>query len=396
MELSNRIKNISPSLTLKITALSNELKSQGKNVIGFGAGEPDFGTPEFIKDAAKEALDKGLTKYTPASGTKELKQAVCGRYKRLYNMDITPEQVVISNGAKHSLFNAFMAILNPGDEVLLPSPYWLTYPELVLMADGVNVFVPTTQETDFKVTPELLREYITPKTKAVILNSPSNPCGCVYSKDELAGIASLAVEKGLYIVSDEIYDELTYDGEYISVASLDPKIADQTILINGMSKTYAMTGWRIGYTISNAPLAKAMGSYQSHATSNPNSIAQYASVAALNGPQDFIGEMKAKFDCRRKLMVGLINEIPYLSARLPQGAFYVFVNIQGAIGKSFEGKTISGSLDFTEYLLESTLTAVVPGIAFGDDNYIRLSYATSEENIKTGISRIAQFCEKLV
>lgn len=396
MQLSKRVMGIAPSLTLKITAMSNELKAQGRNVIGFGAGEPDFGTPQFIKDAAKEALDKGLTKYTPSSGTNDLRKAFADRLHAKYGLEYSPKCIIVSNGAKHSLFNACQAVLDPGDECIIPSPYWLTYPELVKMADAVPVFVETYEQNGFKAKIGDLQKAVTKKTKAIILNSPSNPCGCVYNRQELAQIADFALNNNLIVISDEIYDELVYGGkEQTSIATLGEEIKNNTVVVNGLSKTFAMTGWRIGYTASNKEIADAMDSYQSHASSNPNSIAQYASVAAMKGPQDFIAQLRDTFDKRRLLMHQMINSIPGLSASLPDGAFYIMVNLSGVIGKAYEGKEIKGSLDFSETLLAATLTAVVPGIAFGADKYVRLSYATSEENIKKGIERISEFVEML-
>lgn len=396
MQLSERVMGIAPSLTLKISAMEKELKGQGRDVVGFGAGEPDFDTPQYIKDAAKTALDKGLTKYTPAEGTKELKEAIAARLASKYGLSYAPDCITVNNGAKHSLFNVCQAILNPGDECLLPSPYWLTYPELIKMAAAVPVYIETTEENDFKAGIADFEKALTKKTKAIILNSPSNPCGCVYNRKELQDIADFAVKNDLSVISDEIYDELIYGGkEHVSIATLGEEIKKRTVLVNGMSKAYSMTGWRIGYTASEKELAKAMGSYQSHATSNPNSIAQYASVAALKGPQNFVEEMRQAFEKRRNLMYDMINGIEGLSCRMPDGAFYIMVNISGVIGKSYEGKTITGSLDFSEMLLSATLTAVVPGVAFGADRFVRLSYATSEEKIKKGIDRIGEFIEML-
>ena len=396
MELSKKATAIAPSLTLKIDALSKQMKAEGKDVIGFGAGEPDFPTPTYIKEAAKEALDKDFTRYTPASGMLELKKAVCARYKRKYGLSYAPEQVVISNGAKHSLFNAFQAILNPGDEVIVLSPYWVTYPELVKMADGAPVFVETSAENNFRADAEQIEAAITDKTRAITLNSPSNPCGCVYGRDVLEKIGALAVKHDFYIISDEIYDELNYGEPITSIATMGEEVRKRTIIVNGMSKAYAMTGWRIGYTLSEASIAKVMGSYQSHATSNPCSIAQYASVAALNGDGTDVAEMVEAFKKRSRLMYKLVNDIPGLSCKLPEGAFYIFVSIKGCIGKSVNGQVIDGSISFAEQLLKEKNVAVVPGIAFGADEYIRLSYATSEENITKGLARIDSFCRELV
>lgn len=393
MNLSKKALGVSPSMTLKISAMAKKLKADGRDVVGFGAGEPDFGTPENIKKAAIEALDKGVTRYTPASGTAELKSAVANRLKNKYGLDYDPSDIVISNGAKHSLFNVFAAILNPGDEVIVPVPYWVTYPEIVKMNDGVPVFVQGGE--DFKATAQTIKAAITDKTKALILNTPSNPCGAVYSKEELEAIAKVCLDAGIFIVSDEIYDELIYDGEHVSIAALSEEIKQQTVIVNGMSKTYAMTGWRIGYTASTGEIAKVMGAYQSHAASNPNAIAQYASVEGLNGPQDDVAAMKKAFDKRRIMLCELINAIEGLSCSVPKGAFYVMMNISDIKGKSYDGIKINDSLEFAEVLLKNTLTAVVPGVAFGADDYVRLSYATSEQNIEKGMQRIKEFVAAL-
>lgn len=393
MKLSAKALGISPSITLKVTAMAKKMQQEGRDVVGFGAGEPDFNTPANIVEAAKTALDKGLTRYTPSSGTVELRKAVADRLAKKYGLTYTPGEIVISNGAKHSLFNAFAAILNPGDEVIIPVPYWLTYPELVRMHDGIPVFLET--DDTFKATADSIRAAITPNTKALILNSPSNPCGTVYSRAELEAIAALAVEKEIFVISDEIYDELIYDGEHVSIASFGEQIKKQTILVNGLSKTYAMTGWRIGYTASTKEIAELMDAYQSHATSNPNSIAQFASVEALSGPQDEITRMREAFNGRRKLLCGLINEIDGLSCTVPGGAFYVMMNISKSKGKSYNGETIKDSLDYTELLLKYAEVAVVPGISFGADDYVRLSYATSEANIRKGMERIKSFTQAL-
>jgi aspartate aminotransferase len=393
MKLSAKALGVSPSITLKVTALAKKMQQEGRDVVGFGAGEPDFDTPANIVEAAKKALDMGLTRYTPSSGTAELRKAVANRLMRKCGLAYSPGEIVISNGAKHSLFNVFAAILNPGDEVIIPVPYWLTYPELVRMHDGIPVFLET--DHTFKATADSISRAITKNTKALILNSPSNPCGAVYTRAELMAIAQVAVNKGIFVVSDEIYDELIYEGEHVSIASLGEEIKKQTILVNGLSKTYAMTGWRIGYTASTKEIADLMDAYQSHAASNANSIAQYASVEALNGPQDEAMRMREAFDVRRKLLCSLINDIDGLSCSVPGGAFYVMMNISGAKGKSFEGETITGSLNFTELLLKAAETAVVPGISFGADDYVRLSYATSEENIQKGMARIKKFMQSL-
>ena len=396
MQLSEKALAISPSLTLKITAMAKEMKARGLDVVGFGAGEPDFDTPQHIKDAAVEAIRIGMTKYTPASGTLELKKAVCTNLKKNHGLSYEPNQIVISNGAKHSLFNTFQAIVNPGDEVLIIAPYWLTYPELVKMAGGIPVYVEAKESNNFEPLAADIEAAVTDKTKAIIVNNPSNPCGCIYSKETLEDIAGIAKKHDFFIVSDEIYGELVYDGnKHLSIANLSDDAYARTILVNGLSKTYAMTGWRIGYTASTPEIAKIMGSYQSHATSNPCSVAQFAGVEALTGPQDEIKKMRDEFNERRKLMVSLVNAIDGISCVTPMGAFYVMMNISKLKGRKLEGEEIKGSVDFAEKLLEKKLTAVIPGAAFGADDFVRLSYAISRENIEKGIKRIAEFVEML-
>lgn len=392
MELSKKNLDITASLTLEIDAKAKKMKAQGIDVIGFGAGEPDFNTPLFIIDAAKEALDKGYTRYTPSSGILELRQAICHKLLVDNGMTYKPQEILVSNGAKHSLYNIFQAILNPGDEVIIPSPYWVSYPEMVKMADGIPVFVDTLEEDNFGINLETLKQVITHRTKAIIINSPNNPCGCVYGREQLEGIAELALKHGFFIVSDEIYEELLYDGtEHISIASLSPEVKDITLLVNGMSKAYAMTGWRIGYTAGNPKIIDVMANVQSHSTSNPNSIAQYASLAALEGPKDVVMDMVSQFDHRRRFIVDRINATEGISCTMPLGAFYVMMNISKIIGRTYKGRVIEGSLDFADALLDSQNVAVVPGIAFGADEYVRLSYATSKENIHRGLNRIEDF-----
>ncbi|QUH21680.1 pyridoxal phosphate-dependent aminotransferase [Alkaliphilus sp. B6464] len=389
MALSRKAQNVLPSITLSIDAKAKQMKADGINVISFGVGEPDFTTPQNIKDAAIEAIRKGFTTYTPASGLPQLKQAICAKLKTENNLEYKPENIVVSNGAKHSLYNIFQAICNPGDEVIIPVPYWVSYPDMVKMADANPVFVNCTEENEFKIKIDDLLKAITPKTKAIILNSPSNPTGSVYTKSELEEIAKIAIEHNIFIVADEIYEKLTYEGEkHISIASLNDQIKDLTIVVNGMSKGYAMTGWRIGYTASHATIAKAMGNMQSHATSNPNTIAQHASIEGLTGDQSSVEEMRIAFDERRKYMVQRINEIKGLSCITPKGAFYVMMNIKQLIGTTIKGIVINSSMDLSELLLEHANVAVVPGVAFGTDEFIRLSYANSLENIKEGLNRI--------
>ncbi|MGE5329899.1 MAG: pyridoxal phosphate-dependent aminotransferase [Deltaproteobacteria bacterium] len=394
MNYSQKAKGICPSATLAIDAKAKKMKEEGINVIGFGAGEPDFDTPEHIKEAGIKAIREGFTKYTPASGILQLKEAVCRKLKRDNGIEYNASQIVISNGAKHSLSNVFQAILNPQDEVILPVPYWVSYPEMIKMADGKIVLLETSEKNGFKFTSEQLLSKISPKTKALVLNSPSNPTGMVYSKEELLKIAEIAVEKGFIVISDEIYEELIYDRiKHTSIASLGEEIKEQTVIVNGLSKAYSMTGWRIGYTASNQEIAKIMANVQSHATSNPNSIAQKAAVAALDGPKQEIEIMRNEYIKRRNYMVEKINSIPGLSCLKPEGAFYVMINISKLIGKSFNGTIIKGSDSFAELLLEKAEVAVVPGSGFGIEGYVRLSYATSMENISEGLSRIEKFVQ---
>ncbi len=391
MYISEKVKKISPSSTLAIDAKFKEMKAQGIDVVGFGAGEPDFDTPDFIKQAAIKAIQDGKTKYTPAAGTMELRTAICEKLKRENGLDYAPNQIIVSNGAKHSLVNAFMAILNPGDEVIIPAPFWVSYPEMVKIADGVPVIIETKEEDEFKFTKEQFEDAITPKTRALVLNSPSNPTGMVYTEDELLAIADVAVKHNIYVIADEIYEHLIYDGKRVSIASFNDKIKDLTIIINGVSKTYAMTGWRIGYTASHADIAKVMANLQSHATSNPNSIAQAATIAALNGDGSEIAMMKAEFEKRKNYMVERINSINGVSCRMPQGAFYVMMNISKLKGKTLGGKLIETSDDLANVLLEKAKLALVPGSGFGADDFMRWSYATSMENIKEGLDRLEKF-----
>lgn len=394
MDLSQNALQITPSMTLEITAKAKQLKAQGVDVIDFGVGEPDFDTPDYIKEAAIDAIKKGYTKYTPSSGISELKKAVCDKLLKDNGLKYQPDQIVISNGAKHSIYNALCAILNPGDEVIIPVPYWLSYPEMVRLAYGKPVFVKTKAENDFKITAEELKNAITSKTKALILNTPNNPTGSVYTKEELEELVKIIEEANIFVISDEIYEKLIYEGSHISIASLNEKIKELTILVNGMSKAYAMTGWRIGYTASSLEIAKVMSNIQSHTTSNPNSIAQYASVAALSGDETVIKRMAEEFNKRRIYMVERINKIKGLKSNKPQGAFYVMVNIDEYIGKEIKGKIIRGSIDFANALIEGANVAVVPALPFGMDNYIRISYATSIENIEKGLNRIEEFLNK--
>lgn len=393
LNLSKKSLAISPSVTLEITAKAKAMKAEGIDVIGFGAGEPDFDTPDNIKEAGIKAINEGLTRYTAASGIVELKEAICKKLRVDNNLEYSPDNIVISSGAKHSIFNALMAVINPGDEVIVGIPYWVSYPEMIRLAGGVPVYIETKEEKDFKFTTEDLERVRTDKTKALILNSPSNPTGAIYEKGELIEIANWAVKNGIIVISDEIYEKLVYDGEHISIASLNSEIKDLTIVINGMSKAYAMTGWRIGYAAANNEIAKVMSNVQSHTTSNPCSISQYASVEGILGDQDDVYKMREEFKKRRDFMVDKVNSIKGLSCRKPKGAFYIMVNITEVKGKTIDGITINDSLDMAKLLLDKAKVAVIPGIGFGADDYIRLSYATSMENIEEGLNRIQEVVE---
>ncbi len=394
--LSSRILKISPSATLAITAKAKQLKAQGIKVIAFAAGEPDFDTPEFIKQKAKDALDKGLTKYTPTAGIPELKQAICEKLKKENNLEYTPDEVLISCGAKHSIFNAVMALVDEGDEVLLPKPYWLSYPEMIKFAGGKIVEIPTDEKSNFKITAQQLKQYITPKTKLLILNYPSNPTGMTYTKDELQEIAEVLVENQIYCISDEIYEKLVYDGlKHVSIASLNSEIKKLTIVVNGLSKSYSMTGWRVGYACGPKHIIQAMNNLQDHSTSNITSFVQYASVDAIKLGDEFVKNMVDEFKKRRDYIVEQINQIPYLSTIKPQGAFYVWVNISKLKNRKFKNETITDSMKLAELLLTEAKVAVIPGCVFGDDNYIRLSYATSFEEIKEGIENIKKFINQI-
>lgn len=398
MILSRKAEQISPSLTLAIDAKAKKMKAEGIDVIGFGAGEPDFNTPLNIQEAAIKAIKEGYTKYTPTSGIKELKEAICNKFNNDNKLFYKPSQVIVSTGAKQCLANAFQAILNPGDEVIIPCPYWVSYPELVKLADGVPVFIETTEENKFKYSVDMLKKSITSNTKAIIVNSPGNPTGTVYTKEELIDIALFAKENDLIIISDEIYEKLIYNSglKHISIGALSEDAYNRTITINGVSKSYAMTGWRIGYAAcGNERITKLMTNIQSHYSSNPNSIAQYASYEALVGDQDAMKHMIEEFKNRRDYMVDKINKMKYISCIKPEGAFYVMINISKVLDKKVDEKLIKTSLNFSEILLEKENVAVVPGSAFGVDNYVRLSYATSLNNIEAGLNRIEHFLNTL-
>ena len=395
--VSKKVKNISPSLTLEITAKAKKLKSEGVSIIGFGAGEPDFNTPDFIINSAKKALDTGFTKYTLASGTMELRKAICDKFKKDNNLDYEVGNIVVSSGAKSSLYHAICALVDEGDEVILPSPYWLTYPELIKLAGANCVYVKTQKQNGYKITAKEIEENITDKTKCIILNSPNNPIGVVYSEEELKAIAKVVEKAGLYVISDEIYEKLIYDGQkHYSIAQVNDYMKEHTVIINGVSKSYAMTGWRIGYLAAPLEIAKAAGSMQSHTTSNACSISQFASTAALTEPEGekFIVEMQKVFDERRKVMYEKLCKIDGFCTVEPKGAFYAFVDVSSFYGKKLNGEVVDGSLKFADLALKYGV-AVIPGIAFGDDNFIRLSYAISKEDIIEGINRIEKFVADL-
>ena len=396
LELSKKAAAVKPSSTLAITAKAKELKAQGKDVVGFGAGEPDFNTPENICEAAIKAIKDGFTKYTPASGTNELKAAISKKFNEFNGLDYDTDQIVISNGGKHSLTNIFTALINPGDEVIIPAPFWLSYPEIVKLAGGVPVIVTTTKEQNFKLTAEDLAAAVTDKTKALVLNTPNNPTGMLYTEEELRAIAKVAVEKDFYVVADEMYEMLVYgEQKHISIASLGKDISDRTITCSGLAKSYAMTGWRIGYTGSSKEIAKMMGSVQSHQTSNPNSIAQKAAVEALTGPQDSVEKMHAEFDKRRKYMYKRICDMDLLDALEPMGAFYVFVDGSAVLGKSYKGTKIESVPQMADILINEYNTAIVPCADFGFPDCFRLSYAISIEQIEKGLDRIEKFIGEL-
>lgn len=396
MELSRKAQAIEPSLTLAITAKAKEMKEKGIDVISFSAGEPDFNTPKNIINAAIKAMEDGNTKYTSVNGILQLREAICKKFKDDNGLEYNPSQIVVSTGAKQSLANTFLAILNPGDEVIVSTPYWVSYPELIKLADGKPVFVEGDEKSNYKFTKENLEKAVTAKTKAIVLNTPNNPTGTIYNKEELEVIADFAKKYNNIIISDEMYEKLIYDNEnHISIASLSKDAYERTIVINGLSKSYAMTGWRIGYCATSEKIAKLMISIQSHVTSNVCSITQYAALEALNGPQDEITKMINEFEKRRNYMINRIESIDNLSIVKPKGAFYIMINIENCLGKEINGKILNDSMEFCASLLENEKLAVIPGKAFGLNNYIRVSYATSMEAIKEGLNRIESFIKKL-
>lgn len=396
MKLADRALNISPSPTLAIDAEAKEMTASGFRVVSFGAGEPDFDTPDHIKEAAIAAIRAGKTKYTPVTGTCYLRDAICEKFQVDQGLKYKPDQIVVSAGAKHSLYNTMQVLVQAGDEVILPAPYWVSYLEQIKLTGAQARIVETREENGFKLTPAELAAAVNPRTRLLILNSPGNPTGAVYTRPELEALGEVILKHNFMVISDEIYEKLIYDGlKHISIASLSPGLKERTVVINGVSKAYAMTGWRIGYAAAAQPVAKAMADLQSHSTSNPTSIAQEASVAALNGDQGPVALMVAEFIRRRDTMLERLLAIPGISCTRPGGSFYLFPNVKTYFGKSYKGKVIASATDLASILLEEVQVAVVPGIAFGNDDYFRLSYACSMEKIKEGLDRIADLMDNI-
>jgi aspartate aminotransferase len=398
IKLSQRVAGIAPSMTLAISAKANEMKAAGEKVINFGVGEPDFNTPAHIIAAAKDAMDKGYTKYVAAAGLPALKKSVCAKFKRDNNLDYKPSQIIICNGGKHAIMNALAATIEEGDEVLIPKPYWLTYPEVVKSVGGVPVFVMATARHGYKVTAAQIENMITPRTKMLIFNSPCNPTGAVYTEKEIRAIAEVCLKHDLIVLSDEIYEKLIYGGEtHFSIAQVSPEMKEQTILVNGASKAYAMTGWRLGYIAAPEHVAKAIASYQSHTTSNVNTITQYAGIAALDGDEQPMRDMVKAFGERREKMIEILDSYKPLGLDYvkPDGAFYVMLLCDKLYGKEYKGKEVTGSMDMADMLLTYEKVAVTPGICFGDDDAVRLSYALSMDDMIEGLNRIAHFAKEL-
>ncbi|GAB1402091.1 pyridoxal phosphate-dependent aminotransferase [Elusimicrobiota bacterium] len=386
MFLSKRVQSIKPSPTLAIDTKAKELQAQGINVISFGTGEPDFDTPQNIKDSAIKAINSGFTKYCPVAGTVDLKNAIINKFKTDNNLDYAQNEIIVSCGAKHSLYNIFQAVFDDEDEVIIPAPYWVSYPDMALLAGAIPIIVYTDDKNHFKITPKAIENVITSKTKAIIINSPSNPTGVTYTFEELKEISEICVRNNLLIISDEIYEKLTYDKfEFASIAQVSPEVKARTLVVNGVSKSFAMTGWRIGYTAGPKEIVAAMTNIQSQSTSNPTSIALKAATEALNGPKEALEIMRVEFEKRRNYIVERLNKIDGINCLTPEGAFYVFPNVSKLLGKQYNGKMINTDSELATYLLEQAQIAVVPGSAFGAPGYIRLSYATSMEKIKKGI-----------
>jgi aspartate aminotransferase len=393
--LSERARRLTPSPTLALAARARALRAQGVDVLSFTAGEPDFDTPERVKDAAIRALRDGLTKYTDAGGIPELKAAICAKLRRDNGLAYEPAEVIASVGAKHTLYNIFAVLVDEGDEVLVPAPYWVSYTEQVRLSEGVPVVVPTDEARGFQLDLAALRKAVTPRTKLLILNTPNNPTGAVYPRADLERVADLALERGFHVVSDECYDALAYEGRVPGIAELGPEIKARTLVVNTCSKAYAMTGWRLGFAAGPREIVKAMGDLQGQCTSNPTSIAQWAAVEALAGPQDEVAKMAGEFDRRRRVIVDGLNRIPGIRCPMPQGAFYAFPDVSGLFGRRWSGQPLRGSADVTTFLLEAARVAVVPGADFGSDRHLRISYACGLEQIQEGLTRIESTCATL-
>ena len=396
MQVADRIRQIPPSATLALNTKANQLKAQGVDIVNFGVGEPDFDTPENIREAAIRAIREGFTRYTPVGGIPELKEAIARKFQEDYGLSYKPGEIIVSCGGKHALYNLFQVLFNPGDEVAIPAPFWVSYVPMAMLAEATPVVIPTREENGFKLTPRELRERLSPRTKALVLNSPSNPTGCLYNRKELAALAEVVLEHGLYVISDDIYDKIRFDGApFVNLAMLAPELKARTFVLNGLSKTYAMTGWRIGYLAGPEPAILAATNLQSQSTSNPTSIAQKAGVEALNGPQDAVKAMVAEFAWRRDDIYERVLKIPGVSAPKPAGAFYIFPNFSHYYGKLSPEPGQSNSQALAAYLLEEARVAAVPGGEFGEDRCLRFSFATSRERIATGLSRIREALEKL-
>ncbi len=396
MKLASRVQQIKPSPTLAISAKAKAMQAAGVDVINFGAGEPDFDTPDNIKAAGIKAIQEGFTRYTAVPGIPELKKAIQAKLSRENGLSYEIDEIIVSCGGKHSFYNMAQALLDPGDEIIVPAPYWVSYPPMIQLAGGKAVIIPTTEDQGFKITPDQLRRQITEKTRAVVINSPSNPTGSAYSLTELEALAEVIIEHDILVISDEIYEHIIYDGfAQHSIAGVNLQMKERTIILNGVSKSYAMTGWRIGFTAAPAPLVAAMTKIQSQSTSNPTSISQKAAIEAYNGPQDFIAMVLPAFDERRRYIVKALNDIPGVSCFTPTGAFYAFPRVKELLSRSFNGQPVESSLNLCALLLDEAKIAAVPGEAFGAPGYLRLSYATSLENIKNGMERLADFVKKL-
>ena len=396
MKLSQFTRQLKPSETLAISTKAKTLRAQGRNIIDFGLGEPDFATPSNIIRAAEHAMAEGFTKYTPPAGLPDLRRAIADKLKRENNLDYAPEEIIVSCGAKHALYNVAMVLLDAGDEVLIPGPYWVTYPTQVVLAGGTPVIIPTTAATDFKITGAMLRQYLTPRTRGIILNSPCNPTGAVYTPAELEDLASVLLDTDLFIITDEIYEHIIYDGlKQISIATLDPALKARSIVVNGFSKAYAMTGWRLGYCAGPREVIEMCDRLQSQSTSNATALVQVAGIEALTGPQESVGAMAQAFEQRRNFVVARLNAIPGITSNTPRGAFYIFPNIAALFGRRANGRPLNTAAEMADYLLEAAGVAVVPGDAFGDDRFMRISYASSMAELEDGLARIDKAIQQL-